>query len=107
MQRAALPSLVALAVTLVAGPVMAQPPAPTTSPPAPPASPMPPIQVIQREDCPRLIDQIDRDTNIRFDPAAANAKVVAVQARKLQADGKYTECVRASQDALASLGIKQ
>jgi hypothetical protein len=69
-------------------------PAPATPPPTP-------------EDCPRLIDRIARETNIRFDPTAANAKIAAAQATKMQADKNYAGCVKAAQDALASLGIKK
>jgi hypothetical protein len=102
MQRFSLAALVALSLALVVGPAVAQQPAPTAPPPATVVQPMP----AQPEDCPKLIDRINRETNIRFDPAAANAKVTAAQATKMQADKKYTECVTAAQAALTSLGVK-
>ena len=69
--------------------------------------PMPAPGAPPEENCPRLIAQIVRETNIRFDPTAANAKVAAAQATKMQADKNYTACVKTTEDALASLGIKK
>ena len=93
MYRSVLTSLTVVSLALIAVPSSAQQPSPTTGP-APRAQPM---GVVQQQDCPKLISEINAATAVRFDPAAANAKQVAAQAAKMQADGKYVECFSTAQ----------
>jgi hypothetical protein len=97
MYRSVLTSLTVVSLTLIAVPSSAQQP---TTRPAPRAQP---VGVVQQQDCPKLIQEINAATAVRFDPTAANARQTAIDAAKLQADGKYTECfstAQATNDAL-------
>ena len=82
-------AVVSLALSVV--PCSAQQPSSAAAPLGQPAS------VIRQEDCPKLISEINAATNVRFDPAAANARQVVANASKLQADGRYAECFAAAQ----------
>jgi hypothetical protein len=57
--------------------------------------------------CSALINEIDKETATRYDPAAAQAKEKAMQATKLDKDGKHAECEKVAKEALAALGIKK
>jgi hypothetical protein len=57
--------------------------------------------------CPTLIKQIDTETSMRFDPAAAEAKAKAAEASELHAQGKHAESVAAAKEGLKALGIQQ
>src|SRR5262245_47522283 len=92
MRRSVLTSLAVASLTLIAVPCSAQQQSPTA--PTPVAQPLP---FVRQEDCPKLIGEINAATNVRFDPVAANAKQVAADATKLQADGRYAECFAAVQ----------
>jgi hypothetical protein len=93
-------SLVALSLALIAGSAVAQQPAPTT----PPAAQTQPTWTAQ--DCPKYIADVSKELNIRFDPAAANARQMIANAQQLQSAGKWGDCVATAQKALASLGVK-
>lgn len=56
--------------------------------------------------CPKLVKQINDAAGNRFDATAQQARVDAVGATKLHADGKHAESVKAAQDVLAKLGVK-
>ena len=84
-------SLAVVSLALIVVPGSAQQPSPVAAPLGQPAS------VIRQEDCPKLISEINAATNVRFDPAAANARQVVANAAKLQADGRYAECFAATQ----------
>ena len=62
-----------------------------------PCSAQQPVPVIRQQDCPKLISEINTATNVRFDPTAADARQVAANAARLQADGRYAECWAAAQ----------
>ena len=97
MYRSVLTSLTVVSLTLIAVPSSAQ--QPTTRP----ASQAQPIGVVQEQDCPKLIREINAATAVRFDPTAGNAKQTAVDVARLQAAGQYTECFTtalATRDAL-------
>src|SRR5262245_27843063 len=84
-------SLALVSLALIVVPCSAQQPSPAAAPLGQPAS------VIRQEDCPKLISEINTATNVRFDPAAANARQVSANAAKLQAEGRYAECFAAAQ----------
>src|SRR5262245_2619568 len=95
-------ALMALALSVVPG--SAQQPVPTTAP-GPPGQP---VGVIRQAECQKLICEINTAQNVRFDPAAANARQVAANAARLQADGRYAECWAAAQptrDLLAMTAV--
>ena len=56
--------------------------------------------------CPKLVKQLNDATAQRFDAAATNAKVAAMEANALHAAGKHAEAEKKAKDALATLGIK-
>ena len=80
MSRIALTTVIGLAAVLVAGPALAF-------------------------QCPKLIKKIEDETAIRFDEAAANAKVKAAEAAELHAKGKHPEAEQAAKDGLKLLGM--
>src|SRR5262245_36598101 len=84
-------SLAVMSLALTVVPCSAQQPSTGPAPPGQSGS------VIRQEDCPKLISEINTSTNVRFDPAAANARQVAANAAKLQAEGRYAECFAAAQ----------
>ena len=101
MYRSVLTSLTVVSLTLIAVAGRAQPPSPATGP-APRAQPM---GVVQPQDCPKVIAEINAATSVRFDPAAANARQAAADAMKPQTEGRYTECfstAQATRDLLIS-----
>jgi hypothetical protein len=55
--------------------------------------------------CPKLIKQIDDETALRFDPAAADAKVKSLQAAELHAKGDHAGSEAAAKEGLKLLGI--
>jgi hypothetical protein len=101
MYRSVLTSLTMLSLALIAVRSSAQQPSPTTGPP----SRAQPTGVVQQQDCPKLIAEINAAAAVRFDPVAANAKQVAANVAKLQAEGRYQECfltAQSTRDLLAS-----
>ena len=80
MSRIAFTTVIGLAAVLVAGPALAF-------------------------QCPKLIKKIEDETAIRFDEAAANAKVKAAEAAELHAKGKHAEAEQAAKDGLKLLGM--
>ena len=80
MSRIAVTTVIGLAAVLVAGPALAF-------------------------QCPKLIKKIENETAIRFDEAAANAKVKAAEAAELHAKGKHAEAEQAAKDGLKLLGM--
>jgi hypothetical protein len=86
-------SLALMSLVLSAVPCSAQQPLPASAP-GPPGQP---VGVVRQGDCPKLISEINAATNVRFDPAAANARQVAANASRLQTDGRYAECYAAAQ----------
>jgi hypothetical protein len=58
-------------------------------------------------ECPALIKQIDTETAMRFDPAAAEAKAKAAEAVELNAKGKQADCEKVAKEGLKALGIQQ
>ena len=80
MSRIAVATVIGLAAVLVAGPALAF-------------------------QCPKLIKKIEDETAIRFDEAAANAKVKAAEAAELHAKGKHAEAEQAAKDGLKLLGM--
>ena len=80
MSRIAVTTVIGLAAVLVAGPALAF-------------------------QCPKLIKKIEDETAIRFDEAAANAKVKAAEAAELHAKGKHAEAEQAAKDGLKLLGM--
>jgi len=57
--------------------------------------------------CPKLIKMIENETAIRYDPAAADAKVKAVQAAELHAKGDHAASEAAAKDGLKLLGLEK
>jgi hypothetical protein len=57
--------------------------------------------------CPALIDEVNKATANRYDPAAASAKQKALEAAKLDKAGKPAECEKAAKEALAMIGVKK
>ena len=57
--------------------------------------------------CPKLISQINDAAGNRLDNASYDAKMKAATAQKLHSEGKHAESVKAAQEGLALLGIKQ
>ena len=55
--------------------------------------------------CPKLVKKIEDETALRYDEAAANAKVKAVEAAELHAKGKHAEAEQAAKDGLKLLGM--
>jgi len=99
MRRSVLTSLTMVSLAMIAVPCRAQQPA------GPPGAQ--PVGVIRQEDCPRVIAQINAATAVRFDPTAASARQAAVDAAKLQTDGRYAECfskAQATRDVLIASG---
>ena len=88
MYRIVLTSLTIVSLALIAAPSSAQQPLPTTGA----VARAQPVGVVQQQDCPKVISQINRLTAVRFDPQAADARQVAASAEQLQADGRYAEC---------------
>ena len=80
MSRIAVATVIGLAAVLVAGPALAF-------------------------QCPKLIKKIEDETAIRFDEAAANAKVKAAEAAELHAKGRHAEAEQAAKDGLKLLGM--
>ena len=56
--------------------------------------------------CPKLVKQLQNATAQRFDAAATDAKVAAVQAQTLHAAGNHAESEKVAKAALTKLGIK-
>ena len=81
MSRFAFATVIGLAAVLVAGPALAF-------------------------QCPKLIRKLDDETAIRFDPAAADAKVKSAEAAALHAQGKHAEAEKAAKDGLKLLGMQ-
>ena len=81
MSRFAFATVIGLAAVLVAGPALAF-------------------------QCPKLIKKLDDETAIRFDPAAADAKVKSAEAAALHAQGKHAEAEKAAKDGLKLLGMQ-
>lgn len=54
--------------------------------------------------CPKLIDQIQREAGNRLDNASYAAKQKAAEAAKLHAEGKHAESEKAAKEGLALLG---
>jgi hypothetical protein len=54
--------------------------------------------------CPKLVKQIEAETALRFDPAAANAKQAAAESASLHAAGKHAEAEQKAKEALKGLG---
>ena len=80
MSRFAFATVIGLAAVLAAGPALAF-------------------------QCPTLIKKIEAETAMRFDPAAADAKVKAAEAAELHAKGKHAEAEKAAKDGLKLLGM--
>ena len=55
--------------------------------------------------CPKLVKKIEDETALRYDEAAANAKVKAVEAAELHAKGKHAEAEKTAKDGLKLLGM--
>jgi len=55
--------------------------------------------------CPKLVKKIEDETALRYDEAAANAKVKAAEAAELHAKGKHAEAEQAAKDGLKLLGM--
>jgi len=54
--------------------------------------------------CPKLVEQIDRETSNRVDAASYDAKQKAAQASKLHGEGKHAEAEKAAKEGLALIG---
>jgi len=80
MSRFVFTTVITLAAVLVAGPALAF-------------------------QCPKLIKKLDDETAIRFDPAAADAKVKSAEAAALHAQGKHAEAEKTAKDGLKLLGM--
>src|SRR5262249_5582491 len=93
MFRSILTSLTVVSLALIAAPIGAQQRSPTTGS----MVGAQPVGVVQQQDCPKLIYQINRATAVRFDPEAVEARQVAANAERFQADGKYAECFSAAE----------
>ena len=94
MYRTILTSLTLVSLALIAAPSSAQQPLPATGA----VARAQPVGVVQQQDCPKVISQINRLTAVRFDPQAADARQVAASSERLQADGRYAECFSAAQE---------
>ena len=81
MSRFVFTTVIGLAAVLVAGPALAF-------------------------QCPKLIKKLDDETGIRFDQAAADAKVKSAEAAALHAQGKHAEAEKAAKDGLKLLGMQ-
>ena len=57
------------------------------------------------DQCTVLIKKIEDETAIRYDDAAASAKVKAAEAADLHAKGKHAESEQAAKDGLKLLGM--
>jgi len=55
--------------------------------------------------CPKLVKKIEDETALRYDEAAANAKVKAAEAAELHAKGKHAEAEQTAKDGLKLLGM--
>jgi hypothetical protein len=55
--------------------------------------------------CPKLVKKIEDETALRYDEAAANAKVKAAEAAELHAKGKHAEAEKTAKDGLKLLGM--
>jgi len=55
--------------------------------------------------CPKLIKKLEDETALRFDDAAATAKVKAAEAAELHAKGKHVEAEQTAKDGLKLLGM--
>ena len=75
MYRSILTSLTVMSLVLIAAPSGAQQPSPTTGA----VARAQPVGVVQQQDCPKVISQINRATAVRFDPQAADARQVAAK----------------------------
>ena len=53
--------------------------------------------------CPKLVTQINDETARRYDPAAANAKVQALEVAKLHAAGNHAESEKLAKETLDKL----
>jgi hypothetical protein len=93
MYRSILMSFTVVSLALIAAPISAQQPSPATGALAREQ----PVGVVQQQDCPKVISQINRATAVRFDPTAAEARQVAANAERFQADGRYAECFSAAE----------
>lgn len=91
MYRIVLTLLTVVSLALIAAPSSAQQPSPATGA----MGRAQPVGVVQQQDCPKLISQINRATAVRFDPEAAGARQVVASAERLQAEGRYAECFSA------------
>ena len=56
--------------------------------------------------CPKLIKQIEDETNNRLDDASNTAKEKAEQAAQLHKDGKHAEAEKVAKEGLALIGLK-
>lgn len=56
--------------------------------------------------CPKLVGQINAEANRRFDNAAYDAKMKAVEAQKLHTEGKHADSEKVAKEGLARLGVK-
>jgi len=56
--------------------------------------------------CPKLVKQINDNAGNRFDATAQQARVDAVSAAQLHAQGKHAESEKTAKGALAKLGVK-
>lgn len=54
--------------------------------------------------CPKLIEQIERETGNRLDSASNAAKRKAAEAAKLHAEGKHAESEKVAKEGLALIG---
>jgi hypothetical protein len=54
--------------------------------------------------CPKLVEQINRETSNRLDAASYAAKQKADEATKLHAEGKHAEAEKAAKEGLALIG---
>jgi hypothetical protein len=98
-----LATLTLVSLTLIAIPCSAQQPSPATTPMA-----LAQPGVVQQQDCPKVIAEINAATRVRFDPAAVNARQVAANAGRLQTEGRYAECYATAQptrDLLIASGM--
>ena len=55
--------------------------------------------------CPKLVKKIEDETAIRFDQAAADAKVKGAEAAELHRQGKHAESEAAAKEGLKILGM--
>ena len=92
MYRDGLASLAMVSLALIAVPCSAQQPSSVTAARAPG-----PPGVVQQQDCPKVIGEINAAASVRFDPAAANARQVVADAARLQTEGRYADCYATAQ----------